>query len=166
MRCHVPMACLALVSGAALAQDQPATTTTSAQSAGWTSRCVSGARGGPAACSVEQSVILQEGNRRLLTIRVDMPDAPRTATMLFQAPLGILLPAGLSLQVDKAQPLRLDLQSCDPNGCYASAILGEPLLALLISGASLRVGMQSTAQEPITIDIPLAGFTAAYERIR
>lgn len=164
MRLQTLVACLTVISGAALAQEQQ--TTTSAQSAGWTSRCVSAARGGPAACSVEQSVILQEGNRRLLTIRVDMPEAPRTATMLFQAPLGILLPAGLSLQVDKAQPLQLELQSCDPNGCYASVPLGDPLLALLISGASLRVGMQSTAREPITIDIPLAGFTAAYERIR
>lgn len=165
MRPCTAFALLALVSGAALAQEQP-TATASAQSAGWTSHCASGARGGPAACSVEQSVILQEGNRRLLTIRVDMPDAPRTATMLLQAPLGILLPAGLSLQVDNAQPLQLELQSCDPNGCYASMPLGDPLLALLISGASLRVGMQSTAKEPITIDIPLAGFTAAYERIR
>jgi len=163
MRLHTAFVWLALASDAALAQEPQ---TSSAQSAGWTSRCFSAARSGPAACSVEQSVTLQEGNRRLLTIRIDLPDQPRTPAIFVQTPLGILLPAGLSLQVDRAAPQRLDLQSCDPNGCYASGPLPDALLAALIAGASLRVGMQSGAQDPITIDIPLAGFTAAYERIR
>ena len=59
----------------------------------------------------------------------------------------------------------LPVQRCDANGCYAGLPVDAALLAALKAGKALRLTMRNMAQEPVTFEVPLAGFTAAFERI-
>ncbi len=154
------LALLALPLVAAEAQDS-----SNAQASGWNSSCISEARSGPARCAMEQRIVLQQGNRTLLTVKIEMPAEPRSPALLLQTPLGLHLPSGLTLKVDQGEPMILPIQSCDPNGCYAGMPLAEGLLAGLKAGNTLDVTMANAAHETIQVPVPLAGFSAAYARI-
>jgi invasion protein IalB len=151
---------LGLSASSARAQDAP-----SARASGWTSSCVSDGRAAPARCAVEQRIVLQQDNRALMTLKIELPAEPRSPTLVVQTPLGLYLPGGLTLRIDQGQPLVLAIQSCDPNGCYAGQAVDAGLLAGLKSGSMLHVAVQSLARETVDIEVPLAGFGAAYARI-
>jgi invasion protein IalB len=100
-----------------------------------------------------------------MTVKVELPAEPRNPTLLVQMPLGLHLPGGLTLKVDQGQPLVLEIQSCDPNGCYAGTAIDAALLSGLKAGNTLHATVQSLARETIDVPVPLAGFSAAYARI-
>lgn len=134
----------------------------------WSTRCVSDARAAPPACTAEQTIIVrqQQSNQILLTLRIQSPAARAPLTFSVQTPLGLLLPAGLTLQVDEAPVLTLPLQTCDNAGCYAATPLTDDLTKTFGAGNGLRVGLRTAAGEAFAIDAPLAGFTEAIARIR
>ena len=109
--------------------------------------------------------MLQQGNRLLMTVKVELPAEPRTPTLFVQMPLGLHLPSGLTLKVDQGQPFVLAIQSCDQNGCYAGAPIDDSLLSGLKAGNTFHAAMQSLTRETIDVPVPLAGFSAAYARI-
>lgn len=155
------VALLGWLTSAAAAQDAGS----NAQASGWAPSCVSEGRGEPARCAIEQRIVLQQGNRLLMTVKVEMPAEPRTPGLVVQMPLGLHLPSGLTLKIDQGQPLALPIQSCDPNGCYAGMAIDAPLLGGLKAGNTLHASVQSLARESIDVPIPLAGFSAAFARI-
>lgn len=85
--------------------------------------------------------------------------------LLVQLPLGLFPPAGIQLGVDDGATQNLPVQRCDANGCYAGLAVDAALVADLKVGKALRLTMRNMAQEPVTFEVPLAGFTAAFERI-
>ena len=131
----------------------------------WSSQCVSVARGGDADCSMEQRLVVQETGQLVIVVSVRVPHAPRTPAMLVQLPLGLFLPAGIQLGIDDRATQNLPVQRCDANGCYAGLAVDAALLAALKAGKALRLTMRNMAQEPVTFEVPLAGFSAAFERI-
>jgi invasion protein IalB len=60
----------------------------------------------------------------------------------------------------------LQVQTCEPRGCYASTPIAPDLLAALKSGKQLKVSFQNLAKETMTVPMPLADFAAAYDRIK
>ena len=131
----------------------------------WSSQCVSVARGGDADCSMEQRLVVQETGQLVIVVSVRVPHAPRTPAMLVQLPLGLFLPAGIQLGIDDRATQNLPVQRCDANGCYAGLRSTPRSLAALKAGKALRLTMRNMAQEPVTFEVPLAGFSAAFERI-
>lgn len=109
--------------------------------------------------------MLQQGNRTLLTVRIEMPAEPRRPALLFQMPLGLHLPSGVTLEIDQGQPQQMAIESCDPNGCYAGMPLEDALLAGLKAGNTLQVTLYNLDRETIEVPVPLTGFSAAFARI-
>jgi invasion protein IalB len=153
----LPVAGVAMAQEPALAAPPP-----------WSTRCVSDARTAPLHCTAEQTILLrqQQGNQVLLTLRIQSPAARAPLTLSVQTPLGLLLPAGLTLQVDEKPMLTLPMRTCDNAGCYAATPLTDDLAKALTSGKEVQVGLQTTAGEALVIHAPLAGIAEAIERIR
>lgn len=86
--------------------------------------------------------------------------------MMIQAPLGLFLPAGISIDVDGADPQRFELQTCDAGGCYAGSPLADEFLARMSKGQTLNVNFQNLNKQSINVPVTLVGFTAAYQNIR
>jgi invasion protein IalB len=86
--------------------------------------------------------------------------------MLIQLPLGIYLPAGASLQFGKDAAKKIVLQSCDQNGCLAEYAITDSEIGAMLKGADLTVTIQNLKQEPITVQVPVTGFPAAYAKIK
>jgi invasion protein IalB len=162
MSAHRALAASATIALHALAASAQEAAPEAASPAEWSSQCVSVARGGDADCSMEQRLVVQQTGQLVIVVSVRVPHGP---AMLVQLPLGLFLPAGIQLGVDDRATQNLPVQRCDANGCYAGLPVDPALLAALKTGKALRLTMRNMAQEPVTFEVPLAGFGAAFERI-
>src|SRR5262245_20509506 len=133
---------------------------------GWAARCVSESRQSPIECSIEQTLVLPNTGQLVASVLVRVPSDTHQPVMMIQLPVGIYLPAGLSLQIDdgKAQPV--PLQTCDLKGCYAGMQVSQELLASFKSGKRLTMTFQNMAKNNVTVPIPLGNFTDAYQKIQ
>jgi invasion protein IalB len=133
---------------------------------GWAARCSSASREAPLECAIEQTAILQKTGQLIVLVNIRVPSDTRTPVVLVQLPLGINLPGGAKLQVDDGHATDLQIQTCEARGCYAGTPIAPDLLAALKSGKQLKILFQSLAKETITIPLPLADFTTAYDKIK
>jgi invasion protein IalB len=154
-----------------VAQDAAAPQATGGQpqqpQSNWASRCVAPARQAVLECLIEQRLIMANTNQLVGSITVRIPSGDATQpVMVIQTPLGLLIPAGVSIDIDGGGKTQLQLQTCDGNGCYADVSVSDELLASLTRGEKLNIGFQNLSKQPVTITASLVGFTAAFQRIR
>jgi hypothetical protein len=78
-------------------------------------------------------------------------------------PLGVLLPFGLTWQIDSAKPIRVPYMLCDPTSCATQLVINEQYVNSLKKGNTLKLTAKNRQNQDLTIEITLAGFTAAYD---
>ena len=78
------------------------------------------------------------------------------------APLGVLLPNGLGLNVDGKDMGRAYFVRCFQDGCYAEVILEDNLIKTLQSGTAATFIVFQTPEEGIGIPVDLKGFADGY----
>ncbi len=79
---------------------------------------------------------------------------------------GMFLPAGTTLQLGKRPLQQLEIQTCDAGGCYAGLAISKELLAALQSEQEMTMGFQDLQKRPITVQISLADFRAAFQKLQ
>jgi invasion protein IalB len=136
------------------------------QAPGWTARCFSPARQSPLECTLEQQVIVQQTGQQVSFVSIRVPGDTKQPVMMVQLPLGLFLPAGLTLQVDEGKSQVVAIQSCDQRACYVGMPLTAELLDGMKKGQRLSLGMQSMNREPVTIAHPLGDFASQYQKIQ
>jgi invasion protein IalB len=117
----------------------------------------------PAGATAEQCVMMQnvvaEDRPELGLSVVILRTADNKAEILrVLAPLGVLLPNGLGLNVDGKDIGRAYFVRCFSDGCYAEVILEKPLLDTLKTGKSATFIVFQTPEEGIGIPVDLGGF--------
>ncbi len=96
-------------------------------------------------------------------IRIDNEgDAKAGVTIL--TPLGTLLTSGLVLQVDSGEMRRFPFSWCDQAGCFGRLAFDQGSVDEMKRGSKAKLTVFSIAAptQPITLDISLKGFTAAF----
>lgn len=78
-------------------------------------------------------------------------------------PVGVLLPFGMSWQIDTGKPVRVPFMLCDPQACSAQLVINESYVQSLKRGNTLTLIAKNRQNEDITIPITLAGFTSVYD---
>jgi len=149
--------------GGAAAQDAKNAKPTQPKNS-WAVQC--GNAGKELACKAYQSIALRKTGQRLLMVSVTRPKGGKGPAMLIHLPHGLFLPAGVSLAIDKGKPKTLVVQTCDAKGCYAGAALDKGQAAAMQSGKALTIGFQNLKKKPLNIAMPLAGFAAAYAKLK
>lgn len=124
----------------------------------------------PAGASSEQCVLMQnviaEDRPELGLSVVVLRTADQKARILrVLAPLGVLLPNGLGLNIDGSDIGRAYFVRCFTDGCYAEVILEEGLLANFRSGSNATFIVFQTPEEGIGIPVDLTGFTDGYNAL-
>ena len=56
--------------------------------------------------------------------------------------------------------------ACTPSGCYAGAPLPDAMLTAMRSGKQLKIAFQNNNKQTVSVEMPLAGFVPAYEKIK
>lgn len=81
------------------------------------------------------------------------------------APLGVLLPNGLGLNIDGANIGRVAFVRCLPNGCVAEVVLDDELITKLTTGKSAIFFVFKTPEEGIGIPVSLKGFGDGFAQL-
>jgi invasion protein IalB len=126
----------------------------------WMLNCADGPA--PRECRLSTTALLQPSNQRLAQVILTRQPETRSLGLVFQAPHGASLPAGLAWQVDEGEVQRLAFQSSDAEGLYTGVPVADDLLASLRRGTTLRLTFVIAARrEALTVPVPLAQFAEA-----
>src|SRR5712671_1693466 len=151
---------LGLMAGAAHAQG-----TVKSVHGDWQVRCDTppGAQGEQ--CALIQSVTAEDRPNVGLTVIVLKTADQKSRLMRVLAPLGVLLPSGLGLKIDKTDVGRAGFVRCLPNGCVAEVQMDENLLKQLRGGQSATFIIFQTPEEGIGIPMGLKGFGEGFDKL-
>lgn len=136
------------------------------QAPNWIVRCTSTSRQAPLECSIEQQALVQATGQQVSLVSIRVPGDTRQPVMMVQLPLGLFLPAGLTLQVDDTKSQNIAIQSCDQRACYVGLAVTPDMLENLKKGQKLNLAIQSMNRESITISHPLSDFATQYQKIQ
>jgi invasion protein IalB len=100
----------------------------------------------------------------MLTIR--LPSETKKPVTMVQVPLGLFLPAGVTVDIDGDMARNYPLQTCNANGCFVGFPLSDDQLKRMLTGGRLNVTFQYLNKKPVILPMSLEGFTDAYNRIK
>ena|ERR1700730_17538223 len=151
---------LGLITGAVQAQG-----TVKSVHGDWQVRCDTppGAQGEQ--CALIQSVTAEDRPNVGLTVIVLKTADQKSKLMRVLAPLGVLLPSGLGLKIDKTDVGRAGFVRCLPNGCVAEVQMEDNLVKQLRTGTSATFIIFQTPEEGIGIPMGLKGFGEGYDKL-
>ena len=117
---------------------------------------------GQQACIMRQ-VVLANGQFLGSFLLRDDPGQESRLLAVAAVPLGVLLPFGLTWQIDGAKPIRVPYMLCDPTSCATQLVINEQYVNSLKKGGTLKLTAKNRQNQDLTIEITLAGFTSAYD---
>ena len=116
-------------------------------------------------CAIIQNVTAEDQPNVGLSVIV-LKTADHQARLLrVLAPLGVLLPNGLGLNVDGTDMGRVAFVRCLPNGCVAEVVMDDALLNQLSTGKTAIFVVFKTPEEGIGIPMGLKGFGEGYDKL-
>lgn len=131
----------------------------------WETRCETPPGAAYEQCAIVLSIVDADRPNLTLTVIV-LNSADRKARLMrVIAPLGVLLPAGVSLRIDDEDMGRLNYLQCVANGCIAQVAMEQKLLDKLKSGKTMTLGVFQTPEQGVGAPASLAGFKEAYEQL-
>jgi Invasion protein B, involved in pathogenesis len=117
---------------------------------------------GQKACLMRQ-VVLANGQFLGSFLLRDDPGQESRLLAVAAVPLGVLLPFGLTWQIDNAKPVRVPYMLCDTQSCSTQLVINEQYVNSLKRGAKLTLTAKNRQNQDLAIEIDLAGFTATYD---
>ncbi|MEM0899234.1 MAG: invasion associated locus B family protein [Pseudomonadota bacterium] len=116
-------------------------------------------------CVLMQNVVAEDRPELGLSVVVLKTADQKARILRVLAPLGVLLPNGLGLNIDGSDIGRAYFMRCFTDGCYAEVILEEGLLSNFQSGTNATFIVFQTPEEGIGIPVDLSGFTAGFQAL-
>jgi len=131
----------------------------------WQIRCETPAGAQNEQCALFQSVVADDRPNVGITVLVLKTADQKSRLMRVQAPLGILLPAGLGLKIDNADVGRAGFVRCLPHGCFAEVVMDDALVSKLRTGQTATFFIFQTPEEGIGFPLGLKGFGDGYDKL-
>ena len=131
----------------------------------WQIRCETPPGAQSEQCALFQSVVAEDRASVGITVLVLKTADQKTRLMRVQAPLGVLLPAGLGLKVDNVDVGRAGFVRCLQRGCYAEVVMDDDLVRKLRTGQTATFFIFQTPEEGIGFPLSLKGFGEGYDQL-
>ena len=116
-------------------------------------------------CALQQNVVADDRPEVGLSVVVLKTADKKARILRVLAPLGIILPYGLGLNVDGKEIGRVNFVRCLEVGCTAEVILVDDLLSTLQNGTDAIFIIFATPEEGIGIPVGLTGFKDGFEAL-
>lgn len=117
---------------------------------------------GNKACVMRQVVVANNQFLGSFLLRDD-PGQESRLLAVAAVPLGVLLPFGLTWQIDGGKPIRVPFMLCDPTSCATQLVINEAYVNSLKKGGKLTLTAKNRQNQDLVVEINLAGFTAVYD---
>ena len=131
----------------------------------WQIRCETPPGAQSEQCALFQSVVAEDRANVGVTVLVLKTADQKSRLLRVQAPLGVLLPAGLGLKIDQVDVGRAGFVRCLPRGCYAEVMMDDALIAKLRTGQTATFFIFQTPEEGIGFPMGLKGFGEGYDKL-
>ena len=131
----------------------------------WQIRCDTPPGAQSEQCALMQSVVAEDRANVGLTVIVLKTADTKSRVLRVIAPLGVLLPAGLGLTIDKQDVGRAGFVRCLPNGCVAEVQMDENLMKQMRSGQAATFIIFQTPEEGIGFPLSLKGFGEGFDKL-
>jgi invasion protein IalB len=86
------------------------------------------------------------------------------ALAIAAVPVGVALKPGLTWQVDNNKPQVLPYWRCTPQTCESEQLASPDFLNRLRKGKTLTLTAKNVDGKDVSVDVPLAGFSAAFDQ--
>ena len=116
-------------------------------------------------CAIIQNVTAEDQPNVGLSVIVLKTADGEARLLRVLAPLGVLLPNGLGLNIDGSDIGRVAFVRCLPNGCVAEVVLDDALLQKLTTGRNAIFVVFKTPEEGIGIPVSLSGFADGFKQL-
>ena len=116
-------------------------------------------------CAMIQNVVASDRPEMGLSVVVLKTADKKARILRVLAPLGVLLPNGLGLNVDGKDIGRAYFVRCFEDGCYAEVILEDRLLNTLETGKAATFIVFQTPEQGIGIPVDLNGFKEGFDAL-
>ncbi|WP_295814068.1 invasion associated locus B family protein [uncultured Nitratireductor sp.] len=131
----------------------------------WSILCDTPAGASSEQCAMMQNVVAEDRPEMGLSVVVLRTADGKAEILRVLAPLGVLLPNGLGLNVDGEDIGRAYFVRCFQDGCYAEVILEDQLVETFKSGESATFIVFQTPEEGIGIPVDLNGFAEGFDAL-
>jgi invasion protein IalB len=131
----------------------------------WQIRCDTPPGAQSEQCALMQSVVAEDRANVGLTVIVLKTADNKSRVLRVIAPLGVLLPAGLGLVIDKQDVGRAGFVRCLPRGCFAEVVMDDTLMGQLRTGQSATFIIFQTPEEGIGFPLSLKGFGEGFDKL-
>lgn len=134
----------------------------------WRVQCQPG-DGSQQRCVMFQNLVYEESGQTILSVQIGRSATGERPSAVFIVPLGVILPPGVSMQIDGGSATKVDFQQCNRQSCVAPLPLDDTLLSTMKKGLEAQVTFHAVVQgnrRPITVPVSLKGFTAALNQTR
>jgi invasion protein IalB len=139
-----------------------ATGTVKSSHGAWSILCDTPAGAKTEQCALMQNVVAEDRPEVGLSVVVIKTADNKAKILRVLAPLGVLLPNGLGLNIDGKDMGRAYFVRCFQDGCYAEVILEETMIKALGSGKAATFIVFQTPEEGIGIPVDLTGFAEGF----
>jgi invasion protein IalB len=143
-------------------QGQPQGGQVRATHGAWSIICDTPAGASSEQCAMMQNVVAEDRPEVGLSVVVLRTADNKAEILRVLAPLGVLLPNGLGLNVDGKDIGRAYFVRCFGDGCYAEVILEKQLIDTFSNGKSATFIVFQTPEEGIGIPVALNGFKEGF----
>jgi invasion protein IalB len=157
---------LSLLGGTADAQQSPQRTTATYDD--WTVQCETLAGTPPQkTCRVVQGVRRQSQPNLVTQIAVVRPPKSETSRIIFQVPINVWLPAGVTLVYDsQSSPLAAPFKRCTPAACFADLDISDDTVKKFRTLTERgKLQFKDAAQKDVTVPVSFKGFGQAFDAL-
>ncbi len=131
----------------------------------WETRCETPPGARREQCALIQSVAAEDKpNINLVVIVLKTADG-KSRLLRVVAPLGVLLPSGLGLKIDKVDIGRAGFVRCLATGCIAEVVMEDKLIDQMKNGQTATFIIFETPEEGVGIPLALAGFKEGFDQL-
>ena len=116
-------------------------------------------------CAIIQNVTAEDQPNVGLSVIVLKTADQKAKLLRVLAPLGVLLPNGLGLNIDGKDMGRVAFVRCLPNGCVAEVFLDDKLLGKLEAASQVTFVLFETPEEGVGVPTSFAGFKQGFEAL-
>lgn len=145
----------------AYAQQQPAAAGPGGIPRGWFKVC--GKEQDFDICNVQNQVLAQTGQMLTAVQLAEFKGKINRRALQVSVPVGRLIPAGVTMQIDGNKPTKLEFTTCFQDRCVADAPLTDAIVAAMKKGTDLTLTTYNFQNQPNPIKVSLSGFTGAYD---
>jgi invasion protein IalB len=114
-------------------------------------------------CNVQNILVSESGQLLTGVSLLELKGKVNRRVFQITVPSGRMLPPGIGLQVDGGQTRKIDYLICLPDRCVGEVPLTDEIVNSFKRGQQLVLTSVNFQNQPNPIQVPLSGFTAAFD---